>query len=274
MDTATSTPCARRRRRHWRAALSPALGRGGRRAGRQRHGSARCHDRQRRRPLDPSRPRRRRGDTAVAERRLHPGVRRAADRRRAARRHLRPPPAVSRRLGGLHAVLRRFGSRADHRRAHRLPRPAGGLRGADDPPGLRLDEAGLRRRRRTGQGIGSVRSGDGRADARRADPRRRAHRRQPLGYRVASGVPHQRPDRRGDAASRDPFAAPRRHSSRRQARHRWRRARRPGAGRDHLPTHPGSDRRLARLVLRDARGRRGPARSSSCATSDAAATTR
>jgi hypothetical protein len=123
-----------------------------------------------------------------------------------------------------------------------------------------------------GKATWSVRSGNGPGDARRADPRRRAHRRQSLGHRVAPRVPDQRPDRRADIASRDAFAAPRCHAPRRQARHRWRRARRPGAGRDHLSAHPGSDRRLARLVLRDARGRRGPAACLSCATSDAART--
>ena len=111
----------------------------------------------------------------------------------------------------------------------------------DDPPRLRPHEAGLHRRSRNGQSHESVRSGNGRANARGTDTCRRSHRRQPLGHRVASGVPHQRSDRPADTAARLPFTSTRRHSPERKTRHRWRLAYRTGLGCDHLPLDPGPD---------------------------------
>jgi len=104
-------------------------------------------------PGRPPRPRRRGQHHPVAERRLHPGLRGAADRQRAARGHPRPPAAVPRRLVRVHPVLGRLLGRADRRRAHRLPGAARRLRRAHDPQGF-----GLRRLARLGPSASSRRA--------------------------------------------------------------------------------------------------------------------
>ena len=86
-----------------------------------------------------------------------------------------------------------------------------------------------------------------------------AGRREPVGDRLAAGVPDQRADRPRLVRARPPHAAPRRQPRRPEARHRRRLAHRPGPRRDHLPADPGPARGLAGLDVRPARARSGAA---------------
>ena len=182
---------------------------------------------------------------------LHADVRGAADRGRAARRHLRAPAAVPDRLGRLHrdvGGLRRgpvTGAR------DRVPRAAGRVRRAADPPGVRDAQGGLPRAR-DAEGVRDIRPGDGPVGDRRADPRRRADRRRPVGDRLATRVPDQRPGRPVRADRRGAGAAARRLAPRRPARRPWHDARRTRTGGGHLSADPGPRGRLAGVDLRDA----------------------
>ena len=216
-------------------------------------------DRQRRRSVDPARARRQRLYPAVAERRLHARVRRLPDHRRATWGHVRPTPTVPDRLRGLHPDVRRLRRRPLAVGADRLPSSPGQLRSADDPPGFR-DAQGVLRRGRDEQGLRRLRADDGTVHARRTDSRRSTGRGEPVGDRVAAGVPDQRPDRNRHVRRGHPSAAPDGRPPRNQARHRRDGPRRTGADRDHLPTDSRPRGRLASLDVHHARRRSGTAR--------------
>ena len=75
-----------------------------------------------------------------------------------------------------------------------FPGAAGRVRRADDPAGVR-DAQRVVRRRRNEQGVRRLRPDDGPFDLGCADPRRRAGGGEPVGHRLAAGVPDQRTDR-------------------------------------------------------------------------------
>ena len=133
---------------------------------------------------------------AVDDLRLHPHLRGLPAERRDARRPLRPQTAVRHRPRRVHARLGRLRAGPGHRRADRLPRPAGPRRrdhgaahpdpavrrrppGTPGPGHRRLGRAGRRRRRR------------------RTGHRRRHHR----GRLLAVDLLDQRPARRAAAAA-------------------------------------------------------------------------
>ena len=219
---------------------------------RQHHGSHGRDDRQRRRPVHPGRARWQRLHPAVAARRLHARVRRVPDYGRPTGRYVRPPPPVPDRLGRLHGDVRRLRHCPIAGRADRLPRVAGFVRGADDPPRIRDAQRGLRRRR-DDQGLRRLWSDDGSFDPGGAHSGRRAGGGQSVGDRMATGVPHQRADRHRRVRRRSQSAAQDGRASGYPSRHRGDGADRCRVDRDHLPADPGPRRRVASLDLRFAR---------------------
>ena len=215
---------------------------------RQHHGSHGRDDRQRRRPVDPGRARRQRVHPAMAACRLHAGVRRVLDHRRPSGRHVRSPAAVSDRLRRLHADVRSLLGGPFDGGADRLPSAAGFVRGADDPPGVRDDQGGLRREG-DHQGVRRLRAGNGPLDPGRPDPGRCAGGGQPVGDRMAAGVLDQRADRHRGVRRGYPGATADRRPSRDPPRHRRDGADRRRSDRDHLPADPGPHRWVAGLDL-------------------------
>ena len=133
-------------------------------------------DRGRRRPADhPRRPRHEPGHRALGGQRLSPGVRRPGDRRRQARRHGRPAPAVRRRRDAVRARLDDGRLRRRQRLADYCARGSG-RRGCGDFSRLdRHPDAGVRARR-AGPGARHLRRDRHRVRSSRPAGRRLLHR--------------------------------------------------------------------------------------------------
>ena len=152
--------------------------------------------------------------TAVDRRRLHPGVRRSASRRRQPGRPIRPPPRPRPRPGLVRRHLGAGRLRPDTRPAHRRPGRHGRRGRADLPghaghpqqrvPGTRRAGQGHRHLGRRQRPVGRGRTGDRWLPAR--------------ALLVGLGVPRQRPDRHrrpGSRSDADPrFEGPARQSDR------------------------------------------------------------
>ncbi len=163
------------------------------------HVAARHHDRQRRAPVDPARPRRQPLEPPVGGRRLRADARLLPARLRIARRPARAPADLLRRLRRLHGRVVALRPVERPHRPQLLPRPPGRGRRGDvrDLPGP--DRAGVRgkstcqRDRHLGR------------DRRRGGGHRPARRRSDHGrVRMGMDLLRQRPDRdRGDRPDRD-----------------------------------------------------------------------
>ncbi len=159
------------------------------------HGRAGLLHRQRRPAVDPVAAPRLQRRARVDRRRLRPHLGGVPDHRRQARRPLRPPPRVLRRLGAVHAQLGRLRGRPHAGGAGAGPLAAGMRRGAADAQRAVADRRPLRRRRPRPGPVG-LRDDDGPGrrlgPAHRRDPGTGRHRRPGLAQLLSDQCPDRR----------------------------------------------------------------------------------